>query len=68
MTVAEKIIASLAQPFHLEWQKQSVDIGTSIGIAIYPDDAENHQTLIKLADAAMYSAKMHGSCFRFFGA
>jgi diguanylate cyclase (GGDEF)-like protein/PAS domain S-box-containing protein len=68
VTVAEKIIAALAQPFHLEWQKQSVDIGTSIGIAIYPDDAENHQTLIKLADAAMYSAKMHGSCFRFFGA
>ncbi len=68
VAVAEKIIASLARPFHLERQKQSVDIGTSIGIAIYPDDAEDHQTLIKLADAAMYSAKMYGSCFRFFGA
>jgi diguanylate cyclase (GGDEF)-like protein/PAS domain S-box-containing protein len=66
--VAEKIIASLAQPFQLERQKQSVDIGTSIGIAIYPDDAEDHQSLIKSADAAMYSAKMHRSCFRFFGA
>jgi len=65
--VAGKIIAALAKPFHLQRQKQSVDIGTSIGIAIYPDDAQDHETLIKLADAAMYKAKMHRSCFRFFG-
>lgn len=68
VAVAEKIIAALARPFHLERQKQSVDIGTSIGIAIYPDDAQDHETLIKLADAAMYNAKTHRSCYRFFGA
>ena len=66
--VAEKIVASLARPFHLELRKQSVDIGASIGIALYPDDARDHETLIKLADAAMYNAKSHGSCFRFFAA
>ncbi|MBK5106363.1 MAG: diguanylate cyclase [Burkholderiales bacterium] len=66
--VAEKIVAVLAQPFHLESQEQQVDIGTSIGIALYPDDARDHETLIKLADAAMYSAKAHGSCYRFFAA
>ena len=65
--VAEKIVAALARPFPLERQKRSVDIGTSIGIAIYPDDARDHETLIKLADAAMYEAKKRGSCFRFFG-
>jgi len=64
--VAEKIIAALARPFYLERQKQSVDIGTSIGIAFYPDDAKDHETLIKLADAAMYKAKVHRSSFHFF--
>jgi diguanylate cyclase (GGDEF)-like protein/PAS domain S-box-containing protein len=66
--VAEKIIAALARPFHLELQKQSVHIGASVGITIYPDDAQDHDTLIKLADAAMYNAKTQGSCFRFFAA
>lgn len=64
--IARKIIAALSRPFFLARQKQSVDIGTSIGIAFYPDDAKDHETLIKLADAAMYKAKAHRSCFRFF--
>ncbi len=64
--IAEKLIAALSQPFQLERQGQSVNIGTSIGIAIYPDDARDHETLVKLADAAMYRAKMQRSCFRFF--
>ncbi|MBE0613138.1 MAG: diguanylate cyclase [Burkholderiales bacterium] len=66
--VADKIITALVEPFYLERQRQSVNIGASIGIAIYPDDAQDHETLIKLADAAMYSAKAHQSCFRFFEA
>ncbi|TSA16634.1 MAG: diguanylate cyclase [Betaproteobacteria bacterium] len=65
--VAEKIIAALSTPFRLERQKQSVRIGTSVGIAVYPDDAPDHETLIKLADASMYKAKVRGSCFHFFG-
>lgn len=63
--VAEKIIEALAQPFRLALQQQSVNIGTSVGIAIYPDDAQDHETLIKLADAAMYRAKTQRSCYRF---
>ena len=66
-SVAGKIVAALARPFHLELHEQSVDIGTSIGIAIYPVDAQDLETMIKLADATMYEAKAHGSCFRFFG-
>lgn len=66
-TVAEKIIATLARPFQFERQDQRVHISTSIGIAMYPDDAQDHETLVKLADAAMYSAKLRRSCFRFFG-
>lgn len=63
--IAEKIVAAIARPFHLQRLKQDVAIGASIGVAIYPDDAQEHDALIKLADAAMYDAKMHRSCFRF---
>ena len=66
-TVAQKIVAALATPFQLGIQQQSVEIGASIGIAIYPGDGQDHETLIKLADAAMYHAKKQGSCFGFCG-
>ncbi len=66
-TVAKKIVAALAVPFQLGNQKQGTDIGTSIGIALYPADARDADTLIKAADAAMYSAKQVGSSFRFCG-
>lgn len=67
-TVARKIIAVLAAPFQLDSQKQSVDIGTSIGIAVYPTDARDADALVKAADAAMYSAKQAGNSFRFCAA
>lgn len=66
--VARKIIATVETPFQLGAQKQNVDIGTSIGIALYPAHARDADALIKAADAAMYSAKqMPGSSFRFAG-
>jgi len=65
--VAQKIIAAIAAPFTLGTPPQAVEIGTSIGIAIYPSDAQDHEILIKIADATMYSAKTRGNCFRFFG-
>src|SRR5450830_680637 len=64
-TVAKKIIAAFATPFQLGSQKQSVNIGTSIGIALYPADGRDADALVKAADAAMYSAKQAGSSFRF---
>jgi diguanylate cyclase (GGDEF)-like protein len=67
-TVAKKIIAALATPFQLGRQMQSVDIGTSIGIALYPADAQDADALVKAADAAMYSAKQAGSSFSFCAA
>ena len=65
-TVAEKLIAAFATPFQLGSQKQSVAMGTSIGIAIYPTDGRDADALVTAADAAMYSAKRVGSSFRFF--
>ena len=66
--VARKIIVALGKPFPLGSDKQSVDIGTSIGIAIYPTDAPDADALVKAADAAMYRAKQAGNNLRFCAA
>lgn len=63
--VAEKIIASLALPFHLD--ASIVSIGASIGIAMSPDDGADIDTLFRNADLAMYRAKSLGrNGFQFF--
>jgi diguanylate cyclase (GGDEF)-like protein/PAS domain S-box-containing protein len=67
-TVAKKINAAFATPFQLGSQKQSVNIATSIGIALYPADGRDADALVKAADAAMYSAKQVGNSFRFCAA
>jgi diguanylate cyclase (GGDEF)-like protein/PAS domain S-box-containing protein len=63
--VARKIIAAVAMPFQLGTPKQRVDIGASIGIAVYPANARDADPLVTAADAAMYSAKQAGNRFRF---
>jgi len=67
-TVARKIVAAIGAPFHVGSQRQSVDIGTSIGIAVYPADGRDADALVRAADTAMYSAKEAGSSFRFCAA
>ena len=56
--VAEKIRQSLNQPFALSGQQQS--ILPSIGIALYPQHAQDEQQLLQQADNAMYQAKQKG--------
>lgn len=64
-TVAEKIVELFARPFMLA--NQAVDMTTSIGIALFPDDADEQEKLIIGADAAMYDAKAKGrNTFEFF--
>jgi diguanylate cyclase (GGDEF)-like protein/PAS domain S-box-containing protein len=63
--VAEKIVAALAAPFELGTPRQSIEIGTSIGIAVYPAHARDAEALVRAADAAMYRAKQVGNSFRF---
>ncbi len=67
-TVAGKIIAALGAPFQLGAQWPEVEIGASIGIALYPADGGDADALVKAADAAMYSAKQAGGSFQFFAA
>lgn len=62
--VASEVLAQLAAPFTLCGQE--VLISGSIGIAIYPDDANTLDELLRNADIAMYRAKSagrNGYCF-----
>jgi diguanylate cyclase (GGDEF)-like protein/PAS domain S-box-containing protein len=63
--VAGKITAAVAAPYQLGGKKQSVNVGTSIGVAVYPADGLDADALIKAADAAMYSVKQAGNGSRF---
>jgi diguanylate cyclase (GGDEF)-like protein/PAS domain S-box-containing protein len=55
--VAHKIIAAVAEAFQIGSGKLRVNVGTSIGIAVYPEDGQDADALIKAADAAMYRVK-----------
>jgi diguanylate cyclase (GGDEF)-like protein len=52
---AQRILDTLSSPFELEGNKMFIT--ASIGIAVYPLDGEEVETLLKNADAAMYHAK-----------
>ena len=55
---AQRILNNLKPAFKL--QEQAFHISSSIGIAVYPDDGEDAETLVKNADAALYRAKEMG--------
>lgn len=56
--VAQRLISSLSAPFQLD--AGEVQIGASIGIALFPVHATDADRLMGLADAAMYRAKQLG--------
>jgi len=63
--IAQKILDSFIEPLVINGHK--LHLSTSIGIAIYPEDAEDMETLTKKSDAAMYYSKGHGrNQFKFF--
>ncbi len=63
--VAQKIIDALSQPIQLG--DEMGYIGASVGIAIFPDDANEIEPLIKNADLAMYTAKNGGkNIYKYF--
>ena len=65
--VAQKILDRLAAPAHINGQENVVT--ASIGIATFPADGDNAETLLGAADAAMYRAKQSGrNAFQFFTA
>jgi diguanylate cyclase (GGDEF)-like protein/PAS domain S-box-containing protein len=63
--LAERIRDALAQPIALG--EQAIVVSCSIGIALYPDDADTAEALISHADTALHGAKIEGrGLHRFF--
>ena len=66
-TLARKLNEMLAIPVLISGRQVTTSV--SIGISIYPDNAENFEDLLKMADAAMYEAKQkQPGGFRFYSA
>lgn len=65
--VAQKLLDVIASPYRIE--HYDLNVTGSVGIAIYPGDGSDLETLSKSADAAMYRAKDEGrNGYRFFTA
>lgn len=63
--IAKRILHSLSQPVAL--QSHNPVVTPSIGIALFPKDGTDPDTLVRNADTAMYAAKSMGrSCYRFY--
>jgi diguanylate cyclase (GGDEF)-like protein len=58
IVVGERIAAGLGAPFEVAGHE--VEIGASIGLAVFPDDASEMEALLRVADNAMYAAKEAG--------
>jgi predicted signal transduction protein with EAL and GGDEF domain len=56
--VAERILESFLQPFEIEGHR--LRMSPSIGFAVFPDDGDSAESLLKCADVAMYRAKDQG--------
>jgi diguanylate cyclase (GGDEF)-like protein/PAS domain S-box-containing protein len=62
--VTEKILARLSEPFMIEHNELAISL--SIGVAVYPDDGKDFETLLKKSDTALYQAKDSGrNTYRF---
>lgn len=56
--IAQKIVSSIAEPHHVSGHE--LQLTASIGIALYPEDGQDTQSLVMRADTAMYYAKNTG--------
>ncbi len=63
--LADALVHELGQPLLLHGRQ--IFLGSSIGVALFPDDADTASGLMKNGDIAMYQAKMAGkNCHRFY--
>jgi diguanylate cyclase len=67
VNISEKIALSMEEPFQIEGSLLSIDV--SIGIALYPEDGSDSDTLLQRADVALYAAKKSSStCYAVYDA
>ncbi len=63
--VADKVLQSVAGPCAIDGRE--IEITTSLGISVFPDDGGDGEALLHQADSAMYQAKQDGrNNYRFF--
>jgi diguanylate cyclase (GGDEF)-like protein/PAS domain S-box-containing protein len=53
--VAERVLVELSRPIELNGHR--IDVGASVGIALFPEHGQDPETLMRRADVAMYAAK-----------
>ncbi|MCE9550275.1 MAG: EAL domain-containing protein [Betaproteobacteria bacterium] len=64
-TIAVKLLMSIAGPCVIDGNE--IEVTTSIGISVFPEDGNDSESLIAHADAAMYQAKGNGrNNYQFF--
>ncbi len=65
ISLLERVLVEVGQPILLGGRE--FQVGASLGVAVYPQDGDNAETLLKHADVAMYAAKGRGrNNFQFF--
>jgi predicted signal transduction protein with EAL and GGDEF domain len=64
--LAERVLESVSAPILFEGS--SVEVGASIGIALFPGDGADPEAMLRAADIAMYGAKGTARRIRFFEA
>lgn len=62
--ITRKLLDALEQPFH--WQEQRIDLGASLGVALYPSQCADPGALLRCADIAMYVAKRAGKGYTLY--
>ena len=62
--IARKLVELVNRPINTNGF--NIDVGTSIGIAMYPQDARDKHSLLQHADHAMYDAKRSRSGYKFY--
>jgi diguanylate cyclase (GGDEF)-like protein/PAS domain S-box-containing protein len=63
-TLSQDLLDSLKAP--IDARGIAIEVGVSIGIAMFPDDARDSKELLRHADVAMYVAKRRGSAFDYY--
>lgn len=65
LSMAERIVQAIAKPFDI--RGATVEIGTSVGVALFPEDSLDQSDLLHKADIALYAVKKtECSAFLFF--